>query len=208
MAMKLMDFATDQQGTGNTRHGAGNKEHGTFNRQQETGNRKQETGNRKQETGNRKQETLRNLYRPVNIQRRSSYMILKIFLIGFVGAASTAFAEVPQPQVNQEDLTVDRFGCQILQRPEHLTFTTFRDAWRSIAADKLYDIHRYGTSLKDQSCDCATLRPDWSVIEDDYQSLGFAAGESSTYNEWVDIDYFPVISGLRDAVQNLCGGIE
>jgi len=135
-------------------------------------------------------------------------MILKIFLSGLVGAASTATADSPQLLVNQEYLEVDRFGCQILQRPEHLTFITFRDAWRSIAADKLYDIHRYGASLKEQSCDCATLRPDWSVIENDFQSLGFAAGESSTYDEWVDTDYFPVISSLRDAVQNLCREIE
>lgn len=135
-------------------------------------------------------------------------MVLKIFLIGFVGVASAALADGPQPRLNQAGLEVDRFGCQILQRPEHLTFITFRDAWRSIAADKLYDIHRYGASLKDQSCDCAILRPDWSVIEDDYQSLGFAEGKSSAYDDWVDTDYFPVISDLRDAVQKLCGEIE
>lgn len=100
---------------------------------------------------------------------------------------------------------IDRFGCEIEARPDHLTFMSFKDGWRSSAADKLYDLHRYAAAVEAQSCDCDVIRPAWAVIEGDFASLGFADGPSSAYDAWADSSYFPVISGLRDQVRELCG---
>lgn len=58
------------------------------------------------------------------------------------------------------------------------------------------------------SCDCAVLQPEWSIIEDEYQDLGFGDGPSSIYDDWADAAYFPVISELRDAARDLCEGAE
>ncbi|NIY80723.1 hypothetical protein HCZ23_14755 [Celeribacter sp. HF31] len=102
----------------------------------------------------------------------------------------------------------DRYGCAIRPRPEHLTLSSFRDSWRSVAADKLYSLRRYQLVLGTGSCDCAVLQPEWSIIEDEYQGLGFADGPSSTYDDWADTAYFPMISGLRNAVRDLCEEAE
>lgn len=102
----------------------------------------------------------------------------------------------------------DRYGCAIRPRPDRLTFSSFRDSWRSVAADKLYSLRRYRQVLDTGSCDCAVLQPEWSIIEDEYQSLGFGDGPSSTYDDWADTSYFPVISGLRNAVRDLCEEAE
>ena len=98
----------------------------------------------------------------------------------------------------------DRFGCPISERPDHMTFHSFRDGWRSAAADKLYDLQRYIGVLEAQDCDCAQIRPNWSVIEDEYNALGFAKGTISDYDQWADEVYFPEISKLRDQVHALC----
>ncbi len=132
------------------------------------------------------------------------------------GAAYVVFLTVIAPSlaIGQElsnsvsPAEIDRFGCGIEPRPDHLTFMSFKDGWRSSAADKLYDLHRYEAAVEVQSCDCAVIRPAWAVIEDDFASLGFAEEPSSAYDAWADAHYFPVISGLREQVRALCGEDE
>ena len=103
-----------------------------------------------------------------------------------------------------DDIQKDEYGCTIVERPDELTFLTFRDAWRSIAADKLYSLRRHEAAIAAESCDCAALRPEWATIMDDFEALGFATGPSSTYRDWAAASYFPVISDLRKSVQELC----
>lgn len=104
----------------------------------------------------------------------------------------------------------DRYGCAIRLRPEHLTFRSFRDAWRSVAADDLYSLKRHQMALKAGSCDCETLWPDWAIIEDEYAELGFAAptGTDSLHITWSAEEYFPVISDLRDRLRTQCQEAE
>ncbi|MEO9651661.1 MAG: hypothetical protein ABJ360_17420 [Roseobacter sp.] len=103
-----------------------------------------------------------------------------------------------------DDIRQDEYGCTIIERPDELTFLTFRDAWRSIAADKLYSLRRHEAAVASESCNCAALRPEWATIMEDFEALGFAAGPSSAYRDWAEVSYFPVISDLRKSVQELC----
>lgn len=104
----------------------------------------------------------------------------------------------------------DRYGCAIRPRPEHLTFRSFRDAWRSVAADDLYSLRRHQLALEVGSCDCETLWPDWSIIADEFEELGFSAptGTDSLHIAWSEEEYFPIISDLRDRLRIQCQGGE
>ncbi|KAB6717015.1 hypothetical protein [Roseobacter sp. TSBP12] len=104
----------------------------------------------------------------------------------------------------------DRYGCAIRPRPEHLTFRSFRDSWRSVAADDLYSLKRHQMALEAGSCDCETLWPDWAIIEDEYAELGFAApiATDSLHIAWSAEEYFPVISDLRDRLRTQCQEAE
>ncbi|MBQ4808549.1 hypothetical protein J4717_13820 [Phaeobacter sp. HS012] len=106
--------------------------------------------------------------------------------------------------------TVDRYGCPIRPRPEHLIFTGFRDAWRSVAADDLYSLRRHQMALAADSCDCESLRPNWAIIEVEFEELGFAASSSTDrlHIAWSAKEFFPVISNLRDQLRAQCPGAE
>lgn len=140
---------------------------------------------------------------PSGFHKTEENKMLRVLIISlFVG-------QVAQAEKTTENLATDRiqqdeYGCKIVERPDELTFLTFRDAWRSIAADKLYSLRRHMAAIAADSCDCAALRPEWAVIMDDFETLGFAAGPSSAYREWAAASYFPVISDLRKSVQELC----
>lgn len=103
---------------------------------------------------------------------------------------------------------LDEFGCAILERPEALTFSTFRDAWRSIAADKLYSLMRHRAIIETGSCGCDMVRPEWSVIATEFERLGFDNGPRSDFDRWAQSEYFPRIEMLRDAVATQCGEVE
>jgi len=105
---------------------------------------------------------------------------------------------------------IDRYGCTIRQRPDHLTFRSFRDAWRSVAAVDLYSLRRHQIALDAGSCDCETLWPDWSIIEDEFDELGFAepTATDSLHIAWSAEEYFPVISDLRDRLRIQCQEAE
>lgn len=98
----------------------------------------------------------------------------------------------------------DQFGCAMLERPDELTFSMFRDAWRSVAADKLYSLRRHEAVVTAQQCDCAILRPDWTTIIDEFEALGFGSAPQSSYRDWSQTSYFPVIAELRREVGDLC----
>lgn len=104
----------------------------------------------------------------------------------------------------------DRHGCPIRTRPESLTFTGFRDAWRAVAADDLYSLRRHQMALAANSCDCESLWPDWAIIEDEFEELGFAAPTSTDrlHIAWSAKEYFPVISNLRDQLRVQCQEAE
>ncbi|WP_052700929.1 hypothetical protein [Loktanella sp. S4079] len=112
-------------------------------------------------------------------------------------------------QVHADDSArLDEFGCAILERPDELTFSTFRDAWRSVAADKLYSLMRHRAVIEDGSCGCHVLRPDWSVIASEFERLGFNQGPRANYDTWVEVEYFPNMETLRNTVAAQCGEIE
>lgn len=129
-------------------------------------------------------------------------MLKVLFIFLFVG--QIAQAEEVTESLATGDIQQDEYGCTIVERPDELTFLTFRDAWRSIAADKLYSLHRHKVAIAAESCDCAALRPDWAAIMDDFEALGFTSSPSSSYRAWAAASYFPVISDLRKSVQELC----
>jgi hypothetical protein len=129
-------------------------------------------------------------------------MLRVSIILLFVG--QVAHGEETDESLATGDIQHDEYGCTIVERPDELTFLTFRDAWRSIAADKLYSLRRYEAAIAAESCDCAALRPEWGTIMDDFEVLGFATGPSSTYRDWAAASYFPVISDLRKLVQELC----
>lgn len=126
-------------------------------------------------------------------------------IILMIATAGPALADQAHFSATMGTGKTDGDGCSILPRPDHMTYTTFRDGWRSVAADKLYSLRRHQRVLETGRCDCDTLRPAWSTIEAEYRDLGFANGSSSNYDAWADHEYFPVIAGLRDAVKVLCG---
>ncbi|WP_299413542.1 hypothetical protein [uncultured Sulfitobacter sp.] len=126
-------------------------------------------------------------------------VLIMLLSIGQVAQAEDATENLATGEVQQ-----DEYGCTIVERPDELTFLTFRDAWRSIAADKLYSLHRHEAAITAESCDCAALRPEWATIMGDFEALGFVSGPSSTYRDWAAASYFPVISDLRKSVQELC----
>jgi hypothetical protein len=103
---------------------------------------------------------------------------------------------------------VDKFGCTILERPEALTFSTFHDAWRSVAADKLYSLMRHRAVIETGSCGCDVVRPEWSVISSEFEQLGFYDGPRSDYDTWAQTEYFPNIETLRNSVATQCEEVE
>lgn len=103
---------------------------------------------------------------------------------------------------------VDRFGCEILDRPEELTFDGFSDAWRSVAADRLYSLMRHHNAVEAGTCDCAVLRPDWTETLEMFEALGFSTGPSSAYRDWSSEVYSPQIADLRRTVQDMCEGAK
>ncbi len=112
-------------------------------------------------------------------------------------------------QVHADSTTrLDEFGCAILERPEALTFSTFRDAWRSVAADKLYSLMRHRAVIETGSCGCEVVRPEWSVISSEFKRLGFDDGPRSDYDRWAQSEYFPSIETLRNSVATQCGEVE
>ena len=125
-------------------------------------------------------------------------------LIMLLSVGQAAQAEETLESLTIVEVQQDEYGCTIVERPDELTFLTFRDAWRSIAADKLYSLHRHEAAIAAENCDCAALRPEWDMIIDDFKALDFASGTSSTYRDWAAESYFPVISNLRKSVQELC----
>lgn len=126
-------------------------------------------------------------------------VLIILLFIGQVAQAEEATENLATDRIQQ-----DEFGCMIVERPDGLTFLTFRDAWRSIAADKLYSLRRHEAAIAAESCDCAALRPEWDTIIDEFDALGFAASPSSAYRDWAAASYFPIISDLRKSVQELC----
>lgn len=129
--------------------------------------------------------------------------MLRVFVILlFVG--QVAQAEETAESRAAGDIQQDEYGCNLVERPDELTFLTLRDAWRSIAADKLYSLRRHEAAIATESCDCAVLRPEWATVMDEFEVLGFASGSSTTYRDWAAASYFPVISDLRKSVQELC----
>lgn len=133
---------------------------------------------------------------------KENKMLRVLVILLFVG--QVAQAEETTENLAIDDIQLDEYGCTIIERPDELTFLTFRDAWRSIAADKLYSLHRHEAAIAAESCDCAALRPEWAMIIDDFEAMGFASGQSSTYRDWAAASYFPVISDLRKSVRELC----
>lgn len=103
---------------------------------------------------------------------------------------------------------LDEFGCAILERPDELTFSTFRDAWRSIAADKLYSLMRHHAVIDTSSCGCDVLRPEWSIIGPEFERLSFDEGPRAAYDAWAQSEYFPNIEALQNAVAAQCGEAE
>jgi hypothetical protein len=125
-------------------------------------------------------------------------------LVILLSVGQIALAEQTAESLAPGDIQQDEYGCTIVERPDELTFLTFRDAWRSIAADKLYSLRRHEAAIATESCDCAALRPKWGTIMDDFEALGFVSGMPSTYRDWAAASYFPAISDLRKSVQELC----
>lgn len=112
-------------------------------------------------------------------------------------------------QVHADDSArLDEFGCTILERPEEFTFSTFQDAWRSVAADKLYSLMRHRAVVAAGSCGCDVVRPKWLVITPEFERLRFDEGARSAYDAWAQSEYFPNIEALRNAVAMQCGEAE
>lgn len=126
-------------------------------------------------------------------------------IVLMIATAGPALADQADFTVTTGTGKTDGYGCPVLPRPGDMTYTTFRDGWRSVAADKLYSLRRHQRVLETGRCDCDTLRPAWSNIEAEYRDLGFASGPSANYDAWAAQEYFPVIAGLRDALKDLCG---
>lgn len=188
--------------TRNTKKDTRNSTQGTCGMRHRTRHTEHEVRNKKCATRNTKRTT--RVLRAIGEVLRNTGAAYVIFLS--VVAPSLAIGQEFSNSVASGE--VDRFGCEIKPRRDHLTFMSFKDGWRSSAADKLYDLHRYEAAVEAQSCDCGVIRPSWDVIEDDYASLGFAEGQSSAYDAWADAHYFPVISGLREQLRALCGEEE
>lgn len=136
-------------------------------------------------------------------QKMKENKMLRV-LIMLLSVGQAAQAEETPENLAIVEVQQDEYGCTIVERPDELTFLTFRDAWRSIAADKLYSLRRHEGAIAAGGCDCAALRPEWATIMDDFEALDFASGPSSTYRDWAAASYFPVISDLRKSVQELC----
>ncbi|QBF30774.1 hypothetical protein [Thalassococcus sp. S3] len=107
-----------------------------------------------------------------------------------------------------QGVEVDEYGCAILDRPAAFTFDGFTDAWRSVAADRLYSLVRHQNAVEEVTCDCDTLRPDWAIITSQFETLGFSTGPSSAYRAWSSEAYKPRIADLRRAVQDMCGEVN
>lgn len=136
-------------------------------------------------------------------QKMKENKMLRVLII-FLSVGQVAQAEETNENLATGEVQKDEYGCTIVERPDELTFLTFRDAWRSIAADKLYSLRRHEAAIASESCDCAAFRPEWATIMDEFDALGFATGPSSAYRDWAAASYFPVISDLRKSIQELC----
>lgn len=49
-----------------------------------------------------------------------------------IAAAGPVYADTAAPSVSVSPLQADRYGCVVRQRPDELTYSGFRDAWRAI----------------------------------------------------------------------------
>jgi hypothetical protein len=141
---------------------------------------------------------------PSELQKPKEDTMLRVLII-LLFFGRVAEAQEATENLATDDIRQDEYGCTIIERPDELTFLTFRDAWRSIAADKLYSLRRHEAAVASESCNCAALRPEWATIMEDFEALGFSAGPSTAYRDWAEVSYFPVISDLRKSVQELCG---
>ena len=135
-----------------------------------------------------------------------------IYIDLFIISLASAPAMADQLELNNslQRAETDRYGCAIRARPAHLTFRSFRDAWRSGAADDLYSLRRHQMALETGSCGCDALWPDWAIIEDEYEELGFSDRQATDglHATWAADQYFPVISDLRKQLRNQCQEAE
>ena len=76
-------------------------------------------------------------------------MLRVLVILLFVG--QVVQAEETPVNLAPGDIQKDEYGCTIVERPDELTFLTFRDAWRSIAADKLYSLRRHEAAVAAES---------------------------------------------------------
>ena len=128
-------------------------------------------------------------------------------LIVLLAMASPAFSQAQTGFSGVvETPKVDAYGCSIVPRSERYTFTTFKDAWRSVAADRLYGLLRHQRVIEAESCSCGLLHPDWTDIDAAADEIGILNADRATLQEWAAEVYFPRIDALRDAVHKLCDG--
>lgn len=97
------------------------------------------------------------------LQKTKDNKMLKVVIILlFVG--QVVLAKEKTENSAAEDIQQDECGCAMIKRPDELTFRTFRDAWRSIAAEKLYSLRGHEAAVACESCNCGALRPEWATI--------------------------------------------
>ncbi|MDF0597744.1 hypothetical protein [Psychromarinibacter halotolerans] len=123
-----------------------------------------------------------------------------------IALAGPLCADTATPSVSVSPAQADRYGCAVRQRPDELTYSGFRDAWRNIAANDLYSLRRHQAALDAGSCACDALWPDWSGIKEEFEALDFAdpLATDSVHVTWAAAEYFPVISNLRAALREQC----
>jgi hypothetical protein len=123
-----------------------------------------------------------------------------------IALAGPVVADTATPSVSVSPAQADRYGCAVRQRPDELTYSGFRDAWRNTAANDLYSLRRHQAALDAGSCACDALWPDWSGIVEEFEQLGFAdpAAMDSLHVTWASTEYFPVISNLRAELRDQC----
>ncbi|NVK57149.1 MAG: hypothetical protein HWE26_16210 [Alteromonadaceae bacterium] len=123
-----------------------------------------------------------------------------------IASAGPVYADTATPLLSASSARTDRYSCTVRQRPDGLTYSGFRDAWRNTAADDLYSLRRHQAALEAGSCACDALWPDWSSIEEEFEALGFADPQAtdSLHVTWAAAEYFPVISNLRAALREQC----
>ncbi|SEK40038.1 hypothetical protein SAMN05444413_101503 [Roseivivax marinus] len=131
----------------------------------------------------------------------------KLSLMVLVAAASVGPLHAQTGFSNSvESPKVDAFGCSILPRPERYTFTTFKDAWRSVAADRLYGLTRHQKVVEADTCTCDLLHPDWTSIDAAAAEIGVFEADRPELQAWAAKNFFPKINGLTTEVRKLCEG--